>query len=256
MKKSSVTLVKIILLCLVFSPSWSLASEKKKLAMEVVKQARFDEVYRNSSELRVAGLANFWAEANVSPYWIEAAVQHFSQHLKDPGYGGNVARLLEKKSSERELNRVLEFYNSKAGRELTKSRTGDISPEEITTRVARLAAANFEDYDVRRLDQIRKISFTMDTSTTLRWYVASVYLTAYLQARSMQQEPPTFEAIKNELDANAAVHGWLLGTRMLAILIAETFDTPDKNLRSYAKFLAKKILANSITYLSAMKRQY
>ena len=61
------------------------------------------------------------------------------------------------------------------------------------------------------------------------------YLLHYLEALTAKKEPLLFPDFKAEWDRDAALHGFMFG-----LIAVEHYETPDKNLNVYTKFLSKK----------------
>ena len=62
----------------------------------------------------------------------------------------------------------------------------------------------------------------------------------YLEALTASREPLSFPEYKDEWDGDAALHGVVFGLFMLGMIAVEHYETPDKNLNVYTKFLSKK----------------
>ena len=218
---------------------WGESDERYDLAVQVVAASKLATVYENSNEVLVVSLKSDWSEANVDPYWIEVASESLLRHLAQIDLSDEITLSLSEELSAKELKKTLKFYQSKAGREVVAWRTGEVSPEEIAERFARLAGV--EEIKHKRAFYFRKIFREMDwVSSGMRRYLMSSYLQHYLEALTASREPLSFPEYKDEWDDDAALHGVVFGLFMLGMIAVEHYETPDKNLNVYTKFLSKK----------------
>ena len=218
---------------------WGESDERYDLAVQVVAASKLAAVYENSNEVLVVSLKSGWSEANVDPYWIEVASESLLRHLAQIDLSDEITLSLSEELSAKELKKTLKFYQSKAGREVVAWRTGEVSPEEIAERFARLAGV--EEIKHKRAFYFRKIFREMDwVSSGMRRYLMSSYLQHYLEALTASREPLSFPEYKDEWDDDAALHGVVFGFLMLGMIAVEHYETPDPNLNVYTKFLSQK----------------
>ena len=232
-------LLLITLLTLLAPPSWGEIDERSNLAVQVMTASELAKIYRNSNQVLVVGLKSAWSEANVDTYWIEVASESLLQHLTEIDLSDEITHALSKELSAKDLKRVLRFYQSKAGKEIVAWRSGEVSPNEIAERFARLAAV--EEIKHKRAFYFRKIFREMDwVSSGMRRYLMTSYLLHYLEALTAKKEPLLFPDFKAEWDRDAALHGFSFALVMFGLIAVEHYETPDKNLNVYTKFLSKK----------------
>ena len=232
-------LTLLTLLVLAASFCWGKADERYDLAVQVVAASELAEIYENSNEVLVVSLRNGWSEANVDSYWIEVAGESLLRHLAQIDLIDDIILSLSEELSVKELKRILKFYQSKAGKEIVALRTGKVSPEEIAERFARLAGIG--EIKPKRALYFSKIFTEMDwASAGMRRYLMSSYLQHYLEALTANREPLAFPDYKDKWDDDAALHGMIFGFLMLGIITVEYYETPNKNLNVYTKFLSRK----------------
>ena len=232
-------LTLIALLVLAASFCWGKADERYDLAAQVVAASELAKIYENSDEVLVVSLRNGWSEANVDSYWIEVAGESLLRHLAQIDLIDDIILSLSEELSVKELKKILKFYQSKAGKEIVALRTGKVSPEEIAERFARLAGIG--EIKHKRALYFSKIFTEMDwASAGMRRYLMSSYLQHYLEALTANREPLAFPDYKDKWDDDAALHGMIFGFLMLGIITVEYYETPNKNLNVYTKFLSRK----------------
>ena len=230
----------ILLTLLIFAAPLGWGSDSKTaLASEIIEISKLVDIYDYNNEIQVVALQELWTESGVNPYWVEIAENSLLTNLAAIDFSGEIALALSQELSVKELEQVRKFFNSKTGLEITRWRTGEVTASEIAERFARIAA--MDQFKYKRGFYIRKIFRELDwVSSGMRQYLMSGYLLHYLQALTNEVEPLTFPEYKIEFDKEAASHGMAAAWYMLGVIAVEHFETPEKNLKAYSKFLSKK----------------